>query len=89
MEPPLPLGPKRVLEQATAAGFEVAQESASSPEAGTFWVIRGSKDARSFYALWSKPVSDKAGVKAVGIWTVAGGVVTPIKLTDLRTWLAK
>lgn len=83
-----PTGPRKVLQQALEAGFEASVESGQNGEARA-WLVTGEKDSRGFSALWSQASPD-AGVRSLGIFAWgADRTATPLKLTELRTWLER
>lgn len=83
-----PIGPRKVLQQALEAGFEASVEAGENGSA-TAWLVTGQKDDHGFSALWSQ-ASPEAGVRSLGIFAWgADRTATPLKLTELRTWLER
>lgn len=83
-----PTGPRKVLQQALEAGFEASVEAGKNGEA-TAWLVTGEKDDHGFSALWTQ-ASPEAGVRSLGIFAWgADRTATPLKLTELRTWLER
>lgn len=83
-----PTGPRKVLQQALEAGFEASVEAGTNGEA-TAWLVTGQKGNDGFSALWTQ-ASSEAGVRSLGIFAWgADHTATPLKLTELRTWLER
>lgn len=82
-----PLGPKRVRDQAIAAGYTTEVQHGAK-DGSQAWSVISKKENRGFAALWTQ--LDGSGVKSVGLFTWGPGQgATSIKLADLRKWLAQ
>lgn len=87
-DPGTPVGPRKVQQQASEAGFDALIEAGQNGGAAA-WTVRGSRGPLGFSALWTQASAD-AGVKSLGIFAWGEDrVVTPLKLTELRTWLER
>ena len=83
----VPVGPRRIFDQAVEAGFEAKVEHGEKDGAEA-WSVAGTKDDRGFAGLWTK--APGAGVKSIGLYTWSSSVgAQAVKLADLRNWLVR
>jgi hypothetical protein len=82
-----PVGPRRVYDQAVAAGFEVAINTGSGNDS-TAWTVIGNKNGMHFSGLWNQ--ARASGVKNIGLWTWNSGEdVRKVSLTELRVMMER